>query len=95
MTGDDARALARGLEVSLPQVSDTVVDLMGQSFGDEHTLALLEGAAQGQVPDAREAQGAREILSGPPKSEARALIDFLRGGEFTMHPATVSGGSQR
>ena len=84
---EDAREIARCLDAALPGVPDAVVPMQGLDFGRENTLALIKRAVQGETPDGTAVQAAVEILSGPPKAEARALIGFLRNGGFTIQPA--------
>jgi hypothetical protein len=81
---EDASALATSLEAGLRHVRDSEVPLHGKSFGEEHTLALLSRAAAGETLDAEMGDAAAELLSGPPKSEAWVLVDFLRGGEVSI-----------
>lgn len=85
--GEDASEFAKYLELALAEVSDAVVPMAGNEFGDEWTLTLLTKAAGGQALLAEQAAAAKEILSGPPKSDARELVQFLRGGEFSIHPS--------
>jgi hypothetical protein len=82
----DARSLAQGLSLAIAGVSDSVVPLGGKPFGNENTAALLARAAKSESIDPDEAQAAREILSGPPKSDAYELIGFLRRGGFALLP---------
>ena len=88
VTDEDARELAQGLETALPRVPDSVLELQDRSFGADHTMKLLRRAVQGRLPRAGDAQAAVEIMSGPPKNEARKLLEFLRGGAFTIHTAS-------
>jgi hypothetical protein len=83
----DARELARCLDRALPSVSDAEVPLGDRRFGDDNTRDLLARAAAGGALGRDEAQGALELLSGPPKSEAKGLVDFLKGGAFEIHAA--------
>ena len=83
---DDAREIARCLGAALPEVPDQVVPLQGLEFGHENTLALIKRAVRGEAPRDADVQAAMEILSGPPKQEARALIGFLESGSFTIQP---------
>lgn len=76
-------ALARCIEQALPGVPDEVAPLSDHPFGDDNTLALLSAAGAGP-PEPTRVAAAREILSGPPKAEATALIEFLQGGGFTI-----------
>ena len=82
----DARELARCSAAALPSVSDTEVPLQGKAFGEENTLSLLRLAAtRDDIPRAN-TEAAIEILSGPPKVEAQALLRFLQGGHVTIRP---------
>ncbi len=83
----DAIELAQCLNVALERVSDSVVPLRGQTFGEEHTFGLLAQAATGDAPPPEKAIAAAELLSGSPKQDARALIDFLRGGAVSIRSA--------
>ncbi len=86
--GDDAAELAKYLDLALADVSDAEVPLGGGEFGDEWTHELLAKAARGQALGSEHATTAKEILSGAPKADARQLVEFLRGGEFAIHPAS-------
>ena len=84
--GEDAREIARCSASALASVSNTEVPLQGRTFGEENTLSLLRlAAARDDIPQAN-TEAALEILSGPPKVEARALIRFLQGGHVTIRP---------
>ena len=84
--GKDAREMARCSAAALSSVSDTEVPLQGKTFGEENTLSLLRLAAtRDDIPRAN-TEAAIEILSGPPKTEAQALLRFLQGGHVTIRP---------
>jgi hypothetical protein len=83
----DAVQLASCLNQGLTRVSDSVVPLHDEKFGEEHTLALISGAAEGKPPPPELAAAAVELLSGTPKGEARVLCDFLRGGSVSIRAA--------
>ena len=74
--------MARYLSQALGDVPDDVVPLSDKPFGEENTLALIADAASGPPPNANRVEAARELLSGPPKAEARKLVEFLMGGRF-------------
>jgi hypothetical protein len=90
----DATELATCLNAGLTRVSDSVVPLHDEKFGEEHTLALISRAAAGKAPAPELATAAVELLSGSPKGEARVLIEFLRGGSVSIRSAG-SGTSAR
>jgi hypothetical protein len=82
----DARDIARFSSTALPHVSDTEVPLQGKAFGDENTLSLLRLAASREDIPKPNTEAAFDILSGPPKQEALALIRFLKCGHITIRP---------
>jgi len=84
--GKDAREIARCSSAGLASVSDTEVPLQGKAFGEENTLALLRRAAAGDEIPPADTEAAFEILSGPPKVQAKALLRFLQGGHVTIRP---------
>ncbi len=84
--GKDAREIARCSAAALAGVSITEVPLQGKTFGEENTFSLLRlAASRDEIPRAN-TEAALEILSGPPKIEAQALIRFLQGGHVTIRP---------
>ena len=84
--GRDAREFARCSSAAVAGVSNTEVPLQGKTFGEENTLSLLRlAAARDDIPLAN-TEAALEILSGPPKIEAQALIRFFQGGHITIRP---------
>lgn len=89
----DARELGRCVEVSLSAVSDSIVPMRGKPFGRSNTQSLIRQAVFERQVSAGCASAAAEILSGPPKAEAWRVVDFLKGGGFTLHPAPLSCGA--
>lgn len=87
---EDARELAHCLESALADVPDDIVPLQGRRFGEENTLDLIRRAADGHAAPKGEAGAALEILSGPPKTDAVQLVQFLRAGEFHIRPPAPS-----
>lgn len=87
----EAREIARCVEAALPTVPDQVVPMQGREFGRQNTLGLIQRAVHGEALEGTEVQGAIEILSGPPKEDARTLIAFLKEGAFAIHPAGGGG----
>lgn len=85
MSATDAAGLASSLERALPGVSDDQLPLRGNSFGEENTLDLIARAAGGTALELKDAAGALEVLSGPPKAEATELVAYLHGGAFAIH----------
>jgi len=81
---EDARGLAHGARQGLGDVPEEELPLRGQPFGGARTLDLIRRAASGDVDPAERATGAIEVISGPPRSEAAALIDFLTLGGCTL-----------
>lgn len=82
----DARELARCSGEALADVSDTLVPLGGGPFGRRNTVVLIRLAAEGQSIPPRRVEVAAQIVSGPPKVDALALVEFLAAGPITIHP---------
>ena len=89
---EDALALGEGLDKGLDLVPEDTLPLQGGPFGEENTVQLLGRAAKGEIPMPDEVTTAIEILSGPPRAEAKSLAAFLLRGEFTLNPRTGSDG---
>jgi hypothetical protein len=83
VTTKDAIAMAQCVREALKGVPDDQAPLSDHPFGDENTLSLLAAASTGP-PEPTRVAAARELLSGPPKAEATALVEFLLGGSFTI-----------
>ena len=84
---DDARELASGARRGLPSVPEIELPLEDRPFGGSRTLDLIRRAALGDLGSEVDARGAIEILSGPPRSDAVTLLDFLEQGGFTLEAA--------
>lgn len=84
---EDARSLAHGARQGLQDVPEEELPLRGQPFGGARTLDLIRRAATGDVGPSERAHAAIEILSGPPRSDAAALLDFLAVGGCTLETA--------
>ena len=84
IAAEDALAIASGLEAELPAIDDSEQPLGDHPFGEEHTEALLRRRGDGGPVSEEDVRAAREILSGAPKREAKALVAFLRGGAFSV-----------
>ena len=87
VVAEDAKQLAHFLERGLDAVPDEMVPLQADAFGEEHTLGLLRSASTGKVLGRDSCQAALEVLSGSPKSDARALVGFLNGGAIAITAA--------
>ena len=83
----DAREIARCASASLTDVPDRELALHGRPFGRHNTLRSIQKAAGGSPVDPEKVEAAVELLSGSPKAEAEALIEFLRKGVVTIHPS--------
>jgi len=83
---EDARAMAVGLRRGLRHVPGVELPLGDRPFGGVRTQELVRLAAAGNLPKEDRALAAVEILSGPPRSDALALVAFLELGAFTLSP---------
>jgi hypothetical protein len=83
--GADARSLADSLGPALDEVSDVEIPMRGKAFGEENTRSLLGKAHAGRTIRWPKVLAAAEILSGAPKTEAKALAQFMTRGGFTLH----------
>lgn len=81
---EDAQELARGARLGLHDVPEEELPLGGQPFGGARTLDLIRRAARGDVAPHERAHAAIEVISGPPRSDATALVDFLAEGGVTL-----------
>jgi hypothetical protein len=81
---EDARGLSQGARQGLQDVPEEELPLRGQPFGGARTLDLIRRAASGDVAPGERAHAAIEILSGPPRSDAAAVLDFLARGGCTL-----------
>ena len=81
---EDAQGLARGARQGLHDVPEEELPLRGQPFGGSRTLDLIRRAASGDVAPDERAHAAIEVISGPPRSEAAALLDFHAKGGVTL-----------
>lgn len=81
----DANDLARTLTDGLTMVPDAEVPMRGKAFGEENTRGLIGKAHDGRSIKCPKLPAAAEILSGSHKADARALVDFMARGPFTIH----------
>lgn len=88
VAAEDAQALAAGARRGLRHVPGVELPLSDRPFGGSRTLELLRQAAAGNVPREDHAEAAVEVLSGPPRAEALALVEFLDRGAFTLAPGS-------
>ncbi|HVS18352.1 MAG TPA: hypothetical protein VMT18_07120 [Planctomycetota bacterium] len=84
---DDAHRLAQGARRGLASVPEDELPLGGQPFGGARTLDLIRRAASGELGPDVNARAAIEVLSGPPRPDAVALLEFLEQGGFTLERA--------
>ena len=84
IASDDAQQVAELTESEIVDLAEEEVELSDNPFGEVHTDALLARRIDGDEVDEDEVQAAREVLSGPTKLAAEELVEFLRGGSFSV-----------